>query len=215
MIINDAGLKFTVNPDKRKSTSLLILHHAAGDGSVEAIHKGHLARNWYGIGYHYYVRKDGSIWRGRPEDSVGTHTVGRNNISIAVCFEGNFENDIMSDAQMESGRQLIADILGRYEGIKVTTHRDHDATACPGNNFPRELIEMKVTDDCDAFVARLTDEQAYAVLEKAQRHASALTVPDWAQEEYAAAVAAGITDGENPMQLIPRYQAALMAFRGK
>jgi len=215
MIINDAGLKFTVNPEKRKSTSLLILHHAAGNGSVETIHKGHLARNWYGIGYHYYVRKDGSIWRGRPEDSVGTHTVGQNTVSIAVCFEGNFENDVMPAPQLEAGRQLIADILGRYEGIKVTTHRDNDATACPGKNFPQELIDMKVTDDCAAFIARLTDEQAYAIYEKAQRHAMTLAVPQWAQEEYAAAVAVGITDGENPMQLVPRYQAALMALRSK
>ena len=37
--------------------------------------------------------------------------------------------------------------------------------------------------------------------------------PDWACEEYACAVRAGITDGENPMQLVPRYQSAIMAYR--
>ncbi len=215
MIINDAGLTFTLDPDKRKSTTMLILHHAAGNGSVEAIHKAHLARNWYGIGYHYYIRKDGSIWRGRPEDSVGTHTVGKNTVSVAVCFEGNFETDVMPEAQLESGRQLIADILGRYQGIKVSTHRDHDSTACPGKNFPQELIDLKVTDDCAAFIAQLTDAQAYAMFEKAQRHAATLPLPEWAREEYSAAVAAGITDGENPMMPLPRYQAALMALRGK
>jgi len=215
MIVNDAGLKFTIEPDKRKSTTMLILHHAAGNGSVEAIHKGHLARNWYGIGYHYYVRKDGSIWRGRPEDSVGTHTVGKNTVSIAVCFEGNFEEETMSESQLAAGKELIADILGRYQGIKISGHRDNDATACPGQFFPEELMNMKVTDDITAFIAQLTDEQAYAMFEKAQRHAAAQALPQWAQEEYAAAVAAGITDGENPMQLVPRYQAELMALRGK
>jgi len=33
------------------------------------------------------------------------------------------------------------------------------------------------------------------------------------QAELAEAVALGITDGKNPMQLIPRYQAAIMAKR--
>lgn len=37
--------------------------------------------------------------------------------------------------------------------------------------------------------------------------------PEWAREELAEAVAMGITDGTRPMQLIPRYQAAIMAKR--
>ena len=215
MIINDAGLKFTLEPDKRSKTNMLILHHAAGNGSVEAVHKSHLSRNWYGIGYHYYVRKDGSIWRGRPEDSVGTHTYGKNMTSIAICFEGNFETDVMSDAQLQAGKELILDILGRYEDIKLSAHREHDSTACPGKNFPEELLNMKLTDECTAFIRRLTDEQAYDIFTKANRHAATLPLPAWATEEYAAAVDSGITDGENPMQLVPRYQAAIMAHRSK
>lgn len=38
-------------------------------------------------------------------------------------------------------------------------------------------------------------------------------VPAWADKELKEAVALGITDGKNPMQLIPRYQAAIMAKR--
>ena len=38
-------------------------------------------------------------------------------------------------------------------------------------------------------------------------------VPAWARAELEEAAAMGITDGENPMQLIPRYQAAIMAKR--
>ena len=65
------------------------------------------------------------------------------------------------------------------------------------------------------FIASLTDEQAYEIITKAQRHAATLSAPNWASAELAAAVEAGITDGENPMQLVPRYQAALMASRAK
>lgn len=40
-------------------------------------------------------------------------------------------------------------------------------------------------------------------------------LPEWAKEELKEAVALGITDGERPMELIPRYQAAIMAKRAK
>lgn len=217
MTIHDAGLQFRFPAGKRAVTTDVVLHHAAANGSVEAIHGYHRDVNgWDGIGYHYYVRKDGSIWRGRPEDTIGAHTIGHNYSSIGICFEGNFETDIMSAEQLAAGRELIADIVSRYPGIEISGHRDKDTTACPGANFPEELLNYKEEImNAAEFIASLTDEQAYEIITKAQRHAATLTAPEWATAELAAAVEAGITDGENPMQLVPRYQAALMAARGK
>lgn len=40
-------------------------------------------------------------------------------------------------------------------------------------------------------------------------------VPAWAEKELKEAVALGITDGKDAMQLIPRYQAAIMAKRAR
>ena len=37
--------------------------------------------------------------------------------------------------------------------------------------------------------------------------------PEWAKKELAEAIDMGITDGTRPMQMIPRYQAAIMALR--
>lgn len=217
MVIHDANLKFRFPAGKRAVTSDIILHHAASSGSVEAIHNYHRdTRGWDGIGYHYYIRKDGTVWRGRPEDTIGAHTIGHNYSSIGVCFEGNFEVDTMPAAQLAAGRELLADLLSRYPGISISGHRDNDTTACPGDNFPEELINYKEeTMSAAEFIASLTDEQAYEIITKAQRHAATLPVPNWAGAELAAAVEAGITDGENPMQLVPRYQAALMAARAK
>jgi len=69
--------------------------------------------------------------------------------------------------------------------------------------------EMTVQELLD----KLTDAEAYALVEKAQRYAASLKAPAWAAAEIAEAEALGITDGETPMQLIPRYQAAIMACR--
>lgn len=40
-------------------------------------------------------------------------------------------------------------------------------------------------------------------------------VPAWAKKELEEAVKLGITDGSNPMQLIPRYQAVILAKRAR
>lgn len=215
--VNDAKLQFKSAIGFRAATNAIVLHHAAARGSVEAIHKAHLARGWIGIGYHYYVRKDGSIWRGRLEKCVGAHTVGKNYTSIGICFEGNYEDETMPAAQIAAGHALISDIHSRYPGIPVSGHRDHDTTACPGKHFPVELLNHKEAEDMSIaeFISKMSDKEAYEILTKAQRHAASLPVPEWAKTELVEAVEAGVTDGENPMQLVPRYQAALMAARAK
>ena len=218
MTIHDVGLLFRFPAGKRAVTSDIILHHAAGGGSVEAIHNYHRDTNgWDGIGYHYYVRKDGTVWRGRPEDTIGAHTVGHNYSSIGVCFEGNFEVETMPNPQLAAGRGLLADLLSRYPGISISGPRDNDTTACPGKNFPEELLNHKEAEDMSIgeLIEKMSDKEAYEIITKAQRHAATLPAPNWAGAELAAAVEAGITDGENPMQLVPRYQAALMAARRK
>lgn len=58
----------------------------------------------------------------------------------------------------------------------------------------------------------MTGKEIYDALNE---YTATLPVPEWAKEELAEAVASGITDGTKPMQLIPRYQAALMALRAK
>lgn len=122
----------------RSVTTDLILHHAAiSSASAQDIHRIHRYSNgWNGIGYHYYVRKDGNVYRGRPEYAMGSHAIGMNNCSIGICFEGNFESEYMQSAQLLAGWNLVQDIKSRYPGIRISGHRDHNATACPGKHFP-------------------------------------------------------------------------------
>lgn len=190
---------------KRRLTDCIVLHHEAASGfTAQQIHEVHLARGWSGIGYHYYVRKDGAVYRGRPETTSGAHTENENYHTVGICFEGNFEVDRMGDAQLAAGRELIADIRSRYAGIDVKRHSDFNATACPGKNFP--FAEMTKEDD------DTTGEEIY---EKLNEYLREQPCPDWAQAELQEAVDAGITDGTRPCELIPRYQAAIMAKRAE
>lgn len=75
------------------------------------------------------------------------------------------------------------------------------------------LYEKEEIMTGNEILAALTDAQAYQLLEKAQRHAAALPAPNWAKEELAQAAGTGITDGKEPMALVTRCQAAIMAKR--
>lgn len=128
--------------NKRSKTTRIILHHAAATTcSVQDVHRWHKNNGWAGIGYHFFVRKDGSVYRGRPENTVGAHASGANSDSIGVCFEGNYQTETaMPDAQRCAGAELVAFLKNKYGISKVIGHRDTGSTSCPGQFFPFDAI---------------------------------------------------------------------------
>jgi N-acetylmuramoyl-L-alanine amidase len=149
VIINDARLVFRGTQRRRSNTSVIVVHHTGttASQSVRDIHNYYLARKdpdgstYIGIAYHYYIRKDGTVWRGREERTVGGHAGAEANpISIGICFEGNFEEETMSEKQLDAGAELIKDILTRYPGLEIKKHKEYFATACPGRNFPFDKL---------------------------------------------------------------------------
>ena len=136
MIIKEAklnlkGLDCTNNPIE------IIIHHAdAVKCSVEDINRWHKDNGWCGIGYHYLVRKDGTVWKGRPDNAIGAHCLNRNTGTLGVCFEGNFEKETMGDIQFNAGAELIKYLKDKYSISKVSRHKDYMSTDCPGKNFP-------------------------------------------------------------------------------
>lgn len=140
MNIIETNLKFTSKLSNRSQTNYIILHHRAGNGDVTSIHTQHISRNFSGIGYHYYVRKDGSIYSGRPIGTIGAHSLNYNNKSVGICFEGNFENEKMCEVQKKAGIELVKHLKNKYNSVVVIRHKDVSATACPGKNFPYDDI---------------------------------------------------------------------------
>lgn len=140
MNIIKTNLKFTTKLSARSQTNYIILHHRAGNGDVMSIHTQHINQGYSGIGYHYYVRKDGSIYTGRPIETVGAHCTNYNNKSVGICFEGNFENEKMDEPQKKSGAELVKYLKSIYRSAIVSRHKDINATSCPGKNFPYDDI---------------------------------------------------------------------------
>ena len=148
MKINEVTYTWNGALSKRRSTSRIILHHAAASKcTAQQIHSWHLANGWVGIGYHFLVRKDGSIYRGRPEDTVGAHAGNNNYDSIGVCFEGSFDREQMNETQKRAGAELVQYLKDKYGISKVQKHSDVNATGCPGTHFPfKEVSEGAAAD---------------------------------------------------------------------
>lgn len=127
--------------DTRSSTQRIILHHAAAKKcSAEDIHRWHLSNGWSGAGYHFLVRKDGTIYRLRPEDKVGAHAYGSNYDSLGICFEGDYKEEIMQEEEIKAGRELVNYLKNKYGINTVQVHKNVNATNCPGDNFPFDQI---------------------------------------------------------------------------
>lgn len=143
MNIIDVGLQFNSNMSRMGNINGIVLHHTAVSSlqSVEVIHNYHKNHNgWAGIGYHYYVRKDGSVYKGRPEEYAGAHCPGVNSTSIGICAEGNFNEESMSDVQKNAIIELIAYVKSRHNITYIKGHREIIATSCPGSNYPLDKI---------------------------------------------------------------------------
>ena len=132
----------------RSKTEMIVLHHAASKScTVQQVHQWHLNNGWSCIGYHYFVSRDGQIFRGRPENTVGAHATGHNSKSIGICFEGDYTIQTMPKEQIEAGKELVAYLKDKYKITKVKGHRDLMATSCPGINFPFfEIANAKKSD---------------------------------------------------------------------
>ena len=218
MKVIEANLPRKGNFTRRSKTDEVILHHAeASSATVWDINQWHLDNGWVGIGYHYYIRKDGSIYRGRPEWAVGAHATGHNDRSIGICCEGAYMTETMPAAQLASLKELLRDIMARYGTMSLLRHRDVNATSCPGDNFPwaeaQNYMNMKEDDE-------VTQAEFEAMYNKVNPLYKTINdVPDYWKAEVREMLDCGAINGgtaDNPDDVNIRHealQAAIVAYR--
>lgn len=126
----------------RKNTSAIFVHCSATKPSMDIgaseIRKWHKERGWSDIGYHFVIRRDGTIEDGRPVDAVGAHVQGWNSRSVGVCLVGGVseENANQYEAnftpeQMESLCGLLGKLKVQYPRAMIMAHHDVAPKACP------------------------------------------------------------------------------------
>ncbi len=99
------------------------------DIGLEEIAQWHLERGWRACGYHFVIRRDGTLEEGRPVDSVGAHAKGHNLRSVGICLvggttDGGFPASNYTRAQWRTLDRLVAGLHFTFPGSKVVGHCD-------------------------------------------------------------------------------------------
>ena len=151
--------------------SVVITHHAvSGRGhTVEDVDDWHYERwpefqselGWW-VGYHYVIERTGKITQTREHWEEGAHTKGMNTSSIGVCFMGNMDVQMPTQAQLRTWDRLYGTLLEEYPKLITQPHRAYANKSCHGS---------LLTDDY--FAARY---QKITLIHKLQQIVSLLTV---------------------------------------
>ena len=144
---NNGEKKVMIIPNK------IIIHCSATpkgvDYSAADIDKWHRQRGFRGIGYHYVIKLDGTVEKGRDEIEMGAHCLGENLYSIGICYIGGLSEDkstpedTRTDAQKIALKILVNSLQRKYRVksniiLTVHGHNEFASKACPCYNVKEE-----------------------------------------------------------------------------
>ena len=110
---------------------MIIIHCAATkpsmDVGVKEITQWHKARGFFTIGYHYVIRRSGTIEQGRDVNQAGAHAVGYNAHSIGICLVGGIDDkgrpqNNFTDKQWATLKTLVKDLVAKYKIKEIIGH---------------------------------------------------------------------------------------------
>lgn len=120
-----------MTPDQVK---YIVVHCSATSADMDIgcaeIDKWHKAKGWASVGYHFIVRRDGTIETGRKLDTKGAHVEGYNSVSIGICLVGGINEkgeaeDNFTAIQKTMLRSKLNELkAGAYKQAEVLGHRD-------------------------------------------------------------------------------------------
>lgn len=121
----------------------LVIHCSATrcdrDYPVEQLMRDHRARGFRTIGYHFYIRRDGTMTQHRKLLERGAHCIPYNHCSIGICYEGGldkkgFPANTLTEKQKERIEDLLVNLHMVFPKARIVGHRDLPGTtpkACP------------------------------------------------------------------------------------
>ena len=124
-----------------RTVTLIVVHCSAvrpgQQSSAQDIDHWHKAKGWKSIGYHFVVRRNGTIETGRRLDVIGAHCQGHNQHSIGICYEGGLDSDgrpadTRTPNQVRALRELIERMHTYFPKALIVGHHDlNPMKACP------------------------------------------------------------------------------------
>lgn len=137
----------------------LVVHCAATpadmDIGVKEIRLWHMQKGWSDVGYHYVIRRDGTIEKGRTDTTPGAHAVGYNLHSLGICMVGGLKKgttkaeDNFTPVQYLTLWRLLDELKQTYPDAEILGHRDLPGVnkACPSFDVRAKLQEHKRSEE--------------------------------------------------------------------
>lgn len=119
--------------------------------------------NWSMCGYHFIIRRDGTLEYGRPLTRQGVHAKGHNRNSWAICMVGGLDDngkaeDNFTPEQYATLRTVVMMLKAIRPDAEVLGHRD----LSPDLNDDGVIDPWEYVKMCPCFDARIWWLQAQA-----------------------------------------------------
>ena len=134
LLIICVSFLFVAKSQAQMDLTKAVIHHTASpDWSVERIRRIHVEENgWDDCGYHYIIRKDGTVEKGRPLNKRGAHARGRNRY-VGIALTGY---DRFTDSQRASLTKLLISLEIKH----IEPHHEN----CPGKGLDLRAVKMEI-----------------------------------------------------------------------
>ena len=107
-------------------------------------------KNWIDIPYHFMIDPAGKIYETRPINYPGATNTDYDPTGHAlICVMGNYENQIISEAQLAAVVDLSAFLAKLYNVSPddIKGHKDYTETLCPGQDLYRYLEDGTINTE--------------------------------------------------------------------
>jgi len=111
----------------------IVIHCSASPAGMDIgaaeIDRWHRQRRFREIGYHFVIRRNGVLEKGRGLSRIGAHVKGYNRNSIGICWVGGLDDnqhpqDNRTAEQITTMRTLVAQLKEIWPNAQVKGHRD-------------------------------------------------------------------------------------------
>ncbi len=147
-------------------------------------------QGWPGIGYHYYVKPDGTIYQTQRLETVSWHVSHNNDYTVGICVSGDFTYAPPPQIQIETTAYLSAWLMQELKipEKNILGHKEfpNNDTSCPGETWLKRMAWKNML--LDSVRAVCTGNQPDSQHKPLNHYVLFWQKPDaWAQQDWQAA----------------------------
>ena len=142
-----------MNLSSTRDIKLIVIHcadtYSRMDIGAKEIKEWHTStpRYWSDIGYHFVIRRDGTLEIGRPLNRNGAHCKGYNKSSIGICYAGgkgdnNKPKDNRTNEQKKTLSALVISLQAEYPNVEVKGHNELSNKNCPSYDVQKDMNSL-------------------------------------------------------------------------